>query len=245
MRQYHTVRSLQDYAIKATDGELGRVDELYLDDASWTVRYFIVDTGTWLTGRTVLIAPGFIENLNEGNRYLVVNLTRKQVKTAPSIDSDRPVSRQYETSYYSHFGVRPYWEDNVFSSLNLMPAPVPRPPVWEGESPSSRENDPRLRSSAELTGYGIQARNGEIGHVQDFIVDDSEWRVPYLEVDTRSWWPGRKVLVATAWIRRIDWGDRRIRIDLDRSKIRTAPEYPRSGVIGPEYELKLFKHYGT
>ena len=67
------------------------------------------------------------------------------------------------------------------------------------------QNDPHLRSSAAVTGYHIQATDGDIGHVEDFLLDDRSWTIRFMVVDTTNWWAGEKVLIAPAWIERVDW----------------------------------------
>ena len=95
-----------------------------------------------------------------------------------------------------------------------------------------------------MEGYLIHARDGEFGHVRDFILEEPGWAVRYLEVDTRNWLPGKKLLVAPAWIQEVDWTDQEVQVDLPRATIQTAPEYDSSTVISREYQVALYRHYG-
>jgi hypothetical protein len=101
-----------------------------------------------------------------------------------------------------------------------------------------------LRSSAEVTGYRIHAQDGEIGHIEDLVIDDEDWIVRYVEVDTRNWLPGKKVLVQTGRIKQIDWQSQSVTMSLTRHAIQSAPAYDPSMLITPDYEIELFTHYG-
>ena len=92
--------SLKGYKLNALDGELGEVEEFYFDDQHWTIRYLVADTGTWLTGKQVLISPYAIGGVIHHGRILSIDLTTKRIERGPSLDSHLPMSGQFETSYY-------------------------------------------------------------------------------------------------------------------------------------------------
>ena len=73
----------------------------------------------------------------------------------------------------------------------------------EARAEREEANDVHLRSANKVTGYRIGATDGDIGHVEDFIIDDETWEIRYMVVDTQNWWPGKKVLVAPQWIGRM------------------------------------------
>ena len=117
-------------------------------------------------------------------------------------------------------------------------------PEHAEEPPADNTNvDPHLRSALEVLGYHIHARDGDIGHVDDYIVGDQNWTVPYVVVDTRNWLPGKKVLISPAWIESIDWERSHVTIPLLKDAIQTAPEYDESSEITREYEERLHEHY--
>jgi hypothetical protein len=109
---------------------------------------------------------------------------------------------------------------------------------------SDREENVHLRSTQEVTNYYIEANDGDIGHVHDFLVDDENWTIRYVVVDTRNWWPGKKVLVSPEWIRSVSWTDSRVYVDLLRDTIKNGPEYDPSAPLSREYENRLYNHYG-
>lgn len=243
MKQLRRIRELTDLTLHATDAEMGTVQELYIDDRSWAVRYLVVKTGGWFLGRSVLVAPVAVGEIEYANRTMRINLTKDQIEHSPPVDAVKPISREYEEDYYRHFGWAPYWEPVT----TAWGSPVPFPqtlPVNIETALLAEPKHPHLRSSLELTGYAIHARDGAIGHVEDLVVDDGDWIVRYVEVDTNNWLPGKKVLMQTARIDRINWAEQSVAVMLTRQAIESAPAYDPSQLITPDYEVALFKHYG-
>jgi uncharacterized protein YrrD len=238
MRQLRKLSDLRGYGLKASDGEIGHLKQIYFNDRSWIVRYLVVRTGNGLLGQDVLIVPSVIQEVDEENGLIDVKLTRARIESCPPVDTKLPVSRHYEQEYYNHYGWEPYWIGDPLQEA----API-FPPLQAAEPPE-QPDDPHLRSSDEVDGYHIQAQDGEIGHVKDFILDDQDWTVRYLEIATRHWLPGKKVLISPAWIRKIEWVEQKVMVDLGTEAIKTAPEYDPSEIIGRDYELTLYKHYG-
>lgn len=243
MRQLRRVSELRRFTIRATDGNIGSPEELYFDETAWKVRYLIVNTGKWLMGRRVLIPPLAIEDLDESALRLQVKLTRDQVENSPPVDTEKPISRQYEAAYYRYFEWVPYWSGGLSPGMQIPPPGIAPEQLRERATERIEIGESHPRSTAEVTGYRIKARDGDIGHVEDFIIDDEEWTIRYIEVDTQNWWPGKKVLLALAWIERITWANRTISVNLSREVIQGAPDYDASKLITPDYEVQLFKYY--
>ena len=245
MKQFRRVRDITELMLYAIDGQVGSVQELYFDDHNWAVRYLIVKTGGWLLGRNVLIAPIAVAGIDETKSSMRLNLTKDQIEQAPPVEQAKPISRQYEERYYEHFQWAPYWQPST-TALGV-PIPYPEPTPMSADEPifSEPPEKSHLRSSAEVTGYGIHAQDGELGHIEDLVVDDEDWIIRYAEVDTRNWLPGKKVLVQTGRIEQIDWPSRSVTMSLTRHAIQSAPAYDPSRLITPDYEIQLFKHYGS
>jgi hypothetical protein len=242
-----TASPLKGIAIEATDGEIGSVQDLYFDDGTWTIRYAVVDTGTWLPGRQVLLSPMSFQALRGGR--LFVSLTRAQVEQSPPIDTDRPVERQHEMDLATHYGHDPYWSGPYRWGLVGYPgAAVPSTePAHVDEEVLARDRetaDPHLRSVREVTGYYIQATDGALGHVEEFLLDDEIWAMRYMVVDTRNWWPGRRVLVSPDWIDRVSWSESTVHVELSRSQIETAPEYDPERPFTRQHERLLYERIG-
>jgi hypothetical protein len=234
----HRTKELTKYTLKAKDGDIGRIKEFFFTDLNWIIRYLVVDTGTWLTGKRVLLSPYAV--VGEIDQTIPLNLTKEQVENSPFPESDLPVSRQFEKRYYAHYGWPMYWQGPYAWGAAAVPLHGPIEPV---ETPAEEEGDPHLRSTDDVTGYHIQASDGEIGHVEDFIIDDANWSIRYLLIDTVNWWPGKKVLLPPAWASDISWHQSKVFVDVNRQTIKEAPEYDSEKMVARDYEDRLFRHY--
>jgi len=250
--------AINGYAIAASDGRLGTVSDFLFDDASWLVRWLVVDTGNWLSGRKVLLPPLVLGHPDPQEHQFPVRLSKQQVKDSPEIDSERPVSRQMEADLYDYYGWSPYWGTGFYAGgYGFMPGygymggagmPSPSAEVLRRAkhiANARRENDdPHLRSVKAVTGYHIDASDGEIGHVEDFLMDDTDWSIHYLIVDTKNWWPGKKVLISPRSAREIDWNEKLVHLDVDRQKVKASPEYDPSTTVDRTYEKHFHSYYG-
>ncbi len=235
---------LERYTVRATDGEIGDVDEFFFDDATWTLRYLVVETGSWLLKRRVLVAPESFGPTDWPAREFPVDLTREQVKDSPTIEMDKPVSRQHEMAYRAHFSW-PAYEMYEMGSTGGMAIIRTGPETNEEPDTAVEEGDPHLRSSRAVTGYHIEARDGDVGHVEDFLIDDETWAIRYLLIDTHDWLPGKRVLLGPEWVQAIDWSASKVSVDVEREQIKSAPEFDASAPVSREYEEALHAHYGT
>jgi hypothetical protein len=247
--------ALRDHTIAAVDGDIGSVVDVYFDDRSWTVRYLVVDTGTWLSGRQVLLSPVSLRGVEPAGSRVRTELTRQQVQDSPSIDTDKPVSRQHETDLQVHYGYAPYWVGSYRWGMDPYPFPTAEvlpaggAPVMEGrvaEELAAREReyrDEHLHNAREVTGYAIRATDGDLGHVEDFFIDEEDWAIRYLLVDPRSWWPGPHVIIGTDWIRNVNWDDHVVAVDVTRDAVRGAPRYEPSSQLGRDEEMRLYAHH--
>lgn len=249
-------KTLRGCTLAASDGEIGQVREFYFDDDHWTVRYLVVETGSWLSGRRVLIAPNALDEMDAQGGAITVNLTQEQVRNSPPLDSDKPVSRQHEEELHRYYKRNPYWAPGgTVHGLGIPPTTILRPEAYAGFSESLKSDlppetsepkgDPRLRSSAELlSGYTFHTDDGEIGMAEDFIVDDEDWTVRYFVVRTGVWFFGKEVLLALDWIEKISLERAAVVVDLPRSAIKEAPEYDSDTPISRAFEQRLHDHYG-
>ena len=243
---FKSATQLKECSLRAWDGEIGRVQDLYFDSLHWTLRYFVVDTGKWLNHRSVLISPESVLTPEWDNHLLPTELTQEQIRQSPGLESDQPVSRQYETAMRTHCGWQPYWGAAYgdvaagFQIGAIPPAPIPAAPVKSSEL----KGDPHLFSINAVKGHHVVAADGEIGHVDDFLIDDLHWTIRYLVIDTHNWLPGKKVLLSPWWTTNLDWPGRRISLDLKRDAIRESPPYdPAKNLTAAESGV-LHDYYG-
>jgi sporulation protein YlmC with PRC-barrel domain len=227
--------NMKGAAIIARDGAIGEVEDIYFDDEKWTVRYLVVNAGAWLFRRDVLVSPISIEKVDEANNQVIVNLTRDQVKDSPDIDTHIPVSRRHETAFMDYYGYPYYWGGPYLWGDSAFPATLAMPPAVESRMASAaaaarrRESedsyDERLRSVNEVRGYHIEAADGEIGHVDDFVIDDRDWAIRSIVIKTGGWLSGRKTLVSPQSIEGISWTESKMLVNLTRDQIAGGPEY--------------------
>lgn len=245
------IKSLTGFSISATDGELGKVKDFYFDDESWTIRYLIVETGSWLVGRKVLISPHAITNVDWEGSTFVSNLTQEQVKSSPDIDTDKPVSRQHEIDLYQHYPWGDYyggilWGGGMGVTGMMLPAHEGIEPIVQKEvdtTPNKTDADPHLRSTHKVTGYSIRAADGGIGDIEDFILDDNTWKVDYLIVDTGNWLPGRKVIISPKWLKEIKWETSQVFITATVEQVKNSPEYKGGVHLNDAFETDLSNYY--
>jgi hypothetical protein len=242
--------TLKGFAIQTTNGELGHVDDFFFDDERWTVRYLVISTGPLFLGRRLLISPAAVAQVRRDDREVRLNLSSEQVRGSPDVDTHRPVSRQREVEMNAYYGWPDYWLGSGLWYNGMTPAamlPVGRTRAQSAAARARRVGrsavDRHLRSVNEVRGYHIRAEDGDLGHVEDFGVQDETWALRYVIIDTRNWLPGKCVILSTAWVKRVDWGLRKLEIGLRMQQIRDAPEPPQGGAMDREFEIALHRHY--
>jgi hypothetical protein len=244
------VKDLRGYAIRAMDGVIGKVDDVYFDDEHWAIRYLVVDTGSWLSGRKVLISPLSMGRPDWIGELLPVSLTKAQVEQSPDIDTQKPVSRQHEAAYSGYYEYPYYWGGAGLWGMGAFPGSLTTEGMIEEGMKARRasmthtSNDYHLRSCRAVIGYHLHATDGDIGHVEDLLVDDETWAIRYLIADTSSWWGGHHVLVPPQWIEAVSWSDARVSVDLTRHAIKNAPSYDSAARFDREQERAMYDHYG-
>ena len=233
-----TASELVGSTIKATDGDLGTVSDLLFDDQSWMVRWLVVDTGNWLPGKLVLLPLSVLGRPERVMRRLPVKLTMKQVEDSPDSGTHLPVSRQMEAALFSHYGWEPYWGGDLYPVSNAIAVPYAIPPPSQTVR-LAEGSESHLRSSVSVTGYNIHARDGEIGHASDFLLDDADWTIRDIVIDTQNWLPGKSVLAGTSHVEKIDWAERLIYLSLPMQKIKAGPAYEPIIAIPGIYDASL------
>ncbi len=244
------IKDLWGYAIRATDGVIGEVDDFYFDDEDWAVRYLIVDTGSWLSGRKVLISPLAIGHPDWLGQLLPVSLTKAQVEKSPDIDTKKPVSRQQEAAYSNYYAYPYYWGGAGLWGMGGYPGSLTTENRIEEALKAGRaaaattSEDCHLRSCRSVIGHHVHATDGDLGHVEDFLADEHTWAIRYLIVDTSNWWGGHQVLIAPQWITAVSWSDAKVSVDLTRQAIKEAPPYDSAAHLGRQQEQSIDEHHG-
>jgi sporulation protein YlmC with PRC-barrel domain len=257
-----SMKDLQGYAIHASDGDIGHVEDFYFDDDTWAIRYFVVDTTGWLTARNnVLISPIAIGQPDLIKKVLPVSITKQQVQDSPSIDTQKPVARQHEIEYFRYFDYPLYWDGAGLWGAGPFPAMMT--PGYDGfvaashtermsreaayaqaDAAAHRDDDTHLRSCKAVMDYHIMATDGDIGHVQSLLVDEETWAIRYLVVNTSNWWLGNQVLIAPQWIKDVSWLSATVSVDLTRQMVKDAPPYDGTTQLDRQEETSIYEHYG-
>lgn len=191
----HAAKSIFGTKIQATDKRCGTCQDLLFDDASKKIVYVVVDTGSWLIDRQILLSPQAIGKLAPGDS-IEVNLSSKDIEDGPPLKSDAPVSRQAEEKLHRHFGWTPYWDALAPGATGqIMPPPAVTAKTETQDKTQqmaerySDEGDPNLRSCREVIGYGAHCGGEKVGKVDNICVSDEDWRIVYLGVDIHPWLP--------------------------------------------------------
>jgi hypothetical protein len=252
-------KNLEGCCIGATDGTIGEVKDLFFDDEAWVIRYLVVETGSWLQNRKVLISPYALSQPQWAQKLLRASLTKEQVKNSPDIDTDMPVSRQHEMQYLKYYNYPWYGGGAGLWGIGATPALMPLGGAYEWPADSygqiraehdrevsneREKGDHHLRSYNAIQKYSIHASDGDIGHVAGLLVDDETWAIRYLIVDTSNWGLGHQALVAPQWIRDVSWPNSYVTITLSREALKDAPPYDGTSPLDRGQEIELFEYYG-
>lgn len=237
--------------VAASDGNIGSVSDILFDDISWMIRWLVVDTGDWLSGRKILLPPAALGHAEPTAKTFPVRLTKAEVEASPELDTHRPVSRQFETSTYDHYGWSPYWGSGFYlggtgmtgGGLSITGDTEATSRGDELDRLQQGLKEPHLRSAQEVTGYRIHAADGEIGHLADLILEDTDWNIYFLIVDTSNWWIGQKVLISPRLALDIRWAEQLIYLDVDRKEVMDSPPFKPVWPVDPAYEKRMTWNY--
>ena len=243
-----SIKLLYGNKLGASDGDIGHVKDFYFNDLTWAVRYVIADTGNWLPGRQVLISPHAFGSIYPAGKAMLVNLTRKQIENSPAIETHEPVSRQYEEEYHRYYGWPYYWEgDGLWGGMRGFPILEVPPKFYPGEAPATtgpkaERADAHLRSTQAVTGYHLQATDGIIGHVHDFMMDDKSWAIKLLVIKTGHRFTGKEVQIPMSQVERISYQESTVFVKLTKDAVEKSPEHrlaPNTAAVPAETILAL------
>jgi hypothetical protein len=244
-------QDIRHFDVEAADGAAGTVRDLLFDDRSADVRYVVVDTGRFLASHPVLLDPSQVDRVDTRSRRLAVRPDREALRNAPEVEADPPVSQHTEDQVRAYFGLPPVLAVHGGFPLGLGGRitggrePNPVEAELEARTRQEQRRDPHLRSATELVGYGVEGTGGPIGTVDDVIVEaDGAWTIRYFAVDTGRWLPGKRRLVAVDWLRSVSFPERTVHVELDRERVREAPDIDNTEAIDRSSIGRLYRHYG-
>lgn len=214
--------------VVSADGTVGAVHDLLFDADNWKVRYLTVDTGGWLPRRRVLLSPALVQEFDWLNHELTVGLSRQQIESSPAVEADASISRAGEIELARHYGWGAYWTGRAEA----------QPGTTNG-----------LRSLKDVTAYAVAGRDGPVGSIADFIIDDriggaGTWEIRYVVVEVGGWLHHKRVLVAPAWAEQIDWESRKLHLSLPQRQVQESPDFDPGEPVNREDEQRLYDYYG-
>jgi len=214
--------------MEALDGEAGTIEDLYFEDLTWIIRYLIVRTGKWLSGRKVLLSPRCLANKPGKTGPFKVNLTQDQIRNSPDINTEKPVYRQQEIEIAEYYPGLDYWgkgsyAGGVANASIILDKQIIKKAFKKDNGPAV---DLHLQSVRHMTGYRVHATDGEIGHAGDFIVDEATWKLEYLVVETHHLFRDKQVLVPVGDISKEQWSNAEIYVNIPRSSLKNSLAYP-------------------
>jgi sporulation protein YlmC with PRC-barrel domain len=239
-----SLKNLSGYFLEGKDGTQGKVKDFLFDEETWVVRYVDADIKGFKKNQRVLIPRFFLATPDWQEKKIRVKLNRGEITSCPAIDEKKPVSREYERELNKHFSIEDYWP-----SIYSVPAGAgvfypPRPIRIPTKLVNEKELDTSLRSFGEVKAYSIEGKGNRFGQVEDLIIDDEDWQVVYLVVDTSNWKPWSKsVVLSVDWLDSISYEKHEVSIDLEPDQIREAPEFNPAHPIGMDYEKALHDYY--
>jgi hypothetical protein len=220
------IKGLYGYKLAATDGDIGRIRDFYFDDQSWTVRYAVADTGSWLKGQLVLLSPRAFGRLDHAGKTLNIGLSLKQIESCPPIEAHMPVSRRYEVEYHRYYGWPEYWSGGAMAGLGGFPMVLPHSKgELEAQVRNNRRDDKHLQSMHSVIGFHIQAVDAVIGRLGGFLVDGDNWVVSDLLAEAGHWYSGKEIRIAPAKVERISFEESTVFVGLTKRDIEKTAEH--------------------
>jgi hypothetical protein len=245
----HSARNLEGFAVSATDGELGKIEDIYVDDVKWAIRYFVVAAGPGANGRTVLLSPLSIDDIDWPNMKMRMKLSRDQVAKSPDIDLSKPVTREHEHALHRYYDYSPYWSGPELWGYSII-APVLESRSYgehiinkvHDDAEEARAEHSHLRSGKSLIGYHLQATDQEFGRVVNCLVDDGDWSIRFIVVGTGVWLDGKDLLISPRRFDHVDWNEKSFHVNADRGEVEACPEYDSLNPPKPGSQADLYRH---
>lgn len=238
-----SIKSLRGYTIKAVDGEIGKTEDFFIDDQQWILSYVVVNTGAWLVGRKVLLSPIAFHQPEWTSHCFPIELTKEQVKNSPDVDLEQPISRQHQEELHNYYDWPYYWA----MRRSLHPEPIPPVSSPASSNPqlhAQKARNSHLRSTQEVIGYHIQTTDGDLGHIEDFIVEDELWLIRYVAINTNNWGMGKKYLVSPTNIQHLVWDKKKVYLTLSTQQVQEGLEYNPAEPVNRQHEIRFYDYYG-
>lgn len=249
-----SVKSLKNYSLAAKDGHIGHLLTLYFDDQNWSVKYLVVDTGNWLPGKKILLTSNVVGEPDWADKSIFVSLTKNQILTSPTLDTNIPVSEQHKKHENIFQGAMHFFIHNEtqkqksFAEELRIETDVPEMGAEildiKHDEVHGKSFDPHLRSCQRIKGYHIQTLDKELGHIEDFIIDDETWEIKQIVVATKNWVPGRMVMCPPDLVTQIDCEVSKICLNITAADLYHLPEFDVHLPANKVMETRFYDYAG-
>jgi len=245
-----SILSLRNFTMRASDGEIGKVKDFYFDDHTWTLKYLVVETGNWLMGKRVLISTSVLRSPIWDSRTFPVDLTIDQVRHSPDIDTEKPVTRQHEADLYNYYSWP--WDGGGlgFMTSGMVGGVIaPDVPLNERVDKAMHHQEPtvnrdkHLRSFKQLYDFELRTSEKNVGEVHDFLINDADWTIPFVVIETGSWYSGKKILTSTKFVDNIEWASSSVYLLQAESVIKHMPEFDYDNINDRDYMRRFETSY--
>jgi sporulation protein YlmC with PRC-barrel domain len=224
----------------ATDGEVGDVEDLYIDSVDGQVRYLLADTGTWLVEHEIILAAECISEVDFEDKKIHVELTKEQIESSPKRQSGQPISRQHEQDLAAHYGWMPYWDPmavNLGQGVNLpgdtrgrfrrrpdqAPAGGPAEDSRTREAHRQRQGE-MLYSARKLLKAKLEGADQKLGRVEELYIDDENLQAALLAIETGGWLSQQRRLLPMECIETWDPVDGKLLVGVNSKTLEQAPQ---------------------
>lgn len=235
-----TITAVTECNISATDGPMGQICGAYFDDEAWVVRYLVIEAGSKGRRRNVMIPPIALGEPQWSERLLPVSMSKRQIMRSPGTDTQKPVSREHALNCLNYYAGLGYYESDA-EYQRLRTTTVSQMSAGSGRG---ADDDPHLRSTADVTTCRLDAADGDIGSVLGLLVDQKSWAIRFMIVNTGAWWHGHQVLIAPESIDDIHWADSHVVVDLKRQNVKESPAYDLHAPFNNQQGESTYRHYG-
>ncbi|MCC3144961.1 PRC-barrel domain-containing protein [Halanaerobium sp. Z-7514] len=248
------LNELKAFKVQGKEEELGEVSDFYFDQDHFILRYLVLDTDCWLKKEQTLISTDEIEAIDHNKKEIKTTMRAEALENGPSLEKNQPISKIMEENVVDYYDWPLYWASTSSGGVPTIPAGTKmREKLFDFETLTDEEKqakeeelDSNLRSLNEISGYEIQAVDKSFGKVKDLFVDEEDWLIRYLLIDTRKILPSKKVIIAPEWVRHISWDKKQIFVDKSKKEIKNAPKYEEDEakeLVDRDYEEDLYDHY--
>ncbi|PSL50806.1 PRC-barrel domain protein [Salsuginibacillus halophilus] len=241
-------KKLRNFGVITSDGELGKIDDVYMDEDQWVIRYLVVNRKPLLPGGKVLVSPIAVERMDINGQTIHLNVTKEELEEAPGKEEAEPITRKKELELHHHFGYGYYWPaQGMWGSFPYPHQLRVEAPHHQRPQELPNEEEIKVRSLKEMTGdwsgYDVEGSDGDIGTIDDVIVEDDTWNIRYISVDTGRLFSTGHAVLSSSWILHTEDEEKKVRVKMARHEVQAAPEYVPGQPLDREFEERLFDHY--